>query len=136
MWIKTIDASIASRPCGFDPLSQCYNKSIEGILAHIISLISKKHTFSSASSARSDNWFCNIYFLTTSLPAPVCQYWRHIFQYMLMTLIYKFMCVSPCTPLGIHHTTLWGVLTPLDLHVQISEFGACGFSWLLIRDAQ
>jgi len=32
--------------------------------------------------------------------------------------------------------TYWGVLTPLDLHVQISEFGACGFSPLLIRDAQ
>ena len=32
---RTITASIASRPCGFDPLSQCYNGSIEGILAHI-----------------------------------------------------------------------------------------------------
>jgi len=27
-------------------------------------------------------------------------------------------------------------LTPLDLHVQISELGAYGFSWLLIREAQ
>ena len=27
-------------------------------------------------------------------------------------------------------------LTPLDLHIQLSEFGVCEFSQLLIRDAQ
>jgi len=38
--------------------------------------------------------------------------------------------------IGIHHTTRWGVLTPLDPYVQILKLGACGFSWLLIKDAQ
>ena len=38
---RTVNASIASRPCGFDPLSQCYNGSIEGTCAHTsFSLIS------------------------------------------------------------------------------------------------
>ena len=45
------------------------------------------------------------------------------------------MCF-PCTLLGIRHTTRWGVLTPLNPHVQILELGACGFSQLLIRVAQ
>jgi len=41
--------------------------------------------------------------------------------------------------IGICITTRWGVLTPLDPHVQFSEFGACGFSldlpccWLEMR---
>ena len=43
------------------------------------------------------------------------------------------MCACPCTSLGIHHTTRWGVLTPLNLHVQILKIKACGFSRLLIR---
>ena len=32
----TVNASIASCPYGFDPLSQCYNKSIEWTLAHTL----------------------------------------------------------------------------------------------------
>jgi len=38
------------------------------------------------------------------------------------------VCLS-CMPLGIHHTTRWGVLTLLDLHVQILEFGPRWASW-------
>ena len=33
---RTVNTSIASRPCGFDLLSQCYNGSIEGTLAHLL----------------------------------------------------------------------------------------------------
>ena len=33
--------------------------------------------------------------------------------------LYQYTCAYLCTPLGIHHTTRWGVLTLLDLHVQI-----------------
>ena len=42
----------------------------------------------------------------------------------------------PRTPFGIRITTHYGVLTPLDPHVEIPEFGACEFSRLLIRVAQ
>jgi len=41
-----------------------------------------------------------------------------------------------CSSLGIRHTPRWGVLTPLDPHVQISELETCGFSQLLIKVAQ
>jgi len=41
-----------------------------------------------------------------------------------------------CTPFGIRITTHWGVLTPLDPYVQVSELGACEFSRLLIRVSQ
>jgi len=54
----TVNASIASRPCGFDPLSQCYNKNIERTLAcaHAFTLISK-YTFSSAGFASNKKLF-------------------------------------------------------------------------------
>ena len=45
---QTVNASIASRPCGFDPLSQCYNGSIEGILEHTLFTEFTQHTFLSA----------------------------------------------------------------------------------------
>ena len=45
------------------------------------------------------------------------------------------VCLS-LTLFGIHHTTRWGVLTPLDPHVQIPELETCEFSRLLIKVAQ
>jgi len=33
-----------------------------------------------------------------------------------------------CTALGIRITTRWGVLTPLDPHIQVSKIETCGFS--------
>ena len=74
---------------------------------------------------------------TISLPAPVCLYSRHHFLNICsFDWIYRYMCAYLCTQFGIRITTCWGVLTPLDLHVQISELGTCGFSRLLIKVAQ
>jgi len=46
---------------------------------------------------------------TISLPAPVCLCSWHDFQHGLFIWIYRYTCVYPCTPRGIHHTTRWGV---------------------------
>jgi len=48
--------------------------------------------------------------------------------------IYRYTCVYLCTPFGISITTRWEVLTPLNPHVQVSEFGASEFSRMLISD--
>jgi len=61
---------------------------------------------------------------------------RHDFQCMLLIRIYWYMCACPCMPLGFITPLIREFLTPLDLHVHILEVGACGFSWLLIKDAQ
>ena len=61
----------------------------------------------------------------------VCLYSQHDFLDMFMIRIYRYTCVYLCTPLGIRITTHWGVLTPPDPHVQVSELAACGFSQLL-----
>jgi len=53
-----------------------------------------------------------------------------------MIQIYRYTCAYLCTPLGIRNTTRWGVLNPMDSHIQVSEFRACGFSRLLIRDVK
>jgi len=74
--------------------------------------------------------------LATSLPALVCCDHDTVYNTCSSTRIYRYTCTYLCPPLGIHHTTRWGVLTPLNLHVQIPEFGACGSFRLLIRDAQ
>ena len=74
--------------------------------------------------------------LPASLPAPVCHARDTVFNAYSFIRIYRCMCAYLCTPLNIHNTTRWGVLTPLDPHVQVSELGDCGFSRLLIRDAQ
>ena len=37
---------------------------------------------------------------------------RYGFQCMLLIRIYQYMCSCPYTPLGIHHTTRWGVWLP------------------------
>ena len=74
--------------------------------------------------------------LTISLSAFVCMYSRHGFQCLFINLIYRYTCAFLCTPFGIHHTTRWGVLTPLDPHIQIPELGACRFLRLLIKNAQ
>jgi len=50
--------------------------------------------------------------LPAFLPAPVCMCSWYGFQYILMTWIYRYTYSYPCTPLGICHTTRWGVLTP------------------------
>ena len=46
---------------------------------------------------------------TISLLAPACLSSRQSFQYILMTWIYRYTRAYPCTPLGIHDTTRWGV---------------------------
>ena len=73
---------------------------------------------------------------TNSLLAPVCLCSWYGFQYMFMIRIYRYASAYLCTPLDIRITTRWEVLTPLDPHVQVLDLGACGFSWLLIKDAQ
>ena len=70
--------------------------------------------------------------LAIYLLAPVCLCPRHDFLCMFMIQFYRYTCAHFCTPSGIHITTCWGVLTPLDPHVQVLELGARGFSWLLI----
>ena len=40
------------------------------------------------------------------------------------------------TWLLLHHSPGEYHLTPLDSHVQVLEFGACGFSQLMVRVAQ
>jgi len=56
-----------------------------------------------------------VYFITyCPLPAPVCLCSWHDFQCMLIIQIYRYTCAYPCIPLGIHHTTHWRVLAPLD----------------------
>ena len=45
------------------------------------------------------------------------------------------VCLS-LQPFGIHITTHWGNLTPLDPHFLVSELWTCWFSRLLIRAAQ
>ena len=59
-----------------------------------------------------------------------------IFDTCSLTQIYRYTCVHLCMSLGTHLATRWGVLTPLDLRVQILELEARGFFRLLIRDAQ
>jgi len=73
--------------------------------------------------------------ISISLPVPVCLCSRHSFQRMFMIRIYRYKYACPCS-LGIRHTTRWGVLTPMDSHVQISMLRACEFSQLLIRNVQ
>jgi len=46
-----------------------------------------------------------------------------VFLCMFMIRICQHTCAYLCTPLGIRITTCWGVLTPLDSHVQVSELG-------------
>ena len=69
--------------------------------------------------------------LAIYLLAPVCLYPRHSFLCMFMIQFYRYMCAHPCTPSSIRITTCWGVLTPLDPHVQVLKLGACGFPQLL-----
>jgi len=38
-----------------------------------------------------------------------------------MIQICQYTCAYLCMPLGNRNTTHWGVLTPLDPHVQVSE---------------
>jgi len=103
--------------------SPCLNYSFD----MLISLISNLGLY---------NWPYRIYFTCYLFPAHVCLYSWHNFQYMLLTRIYRYTYVYLCMPLDIHHTTHWGVLTPLNLHVQILKLWACRFFWLLIRHAQ
>jgi len=72
-----------------------------------------------------------------SLPAPICMCSWHDFQYILFwfgfidTRVFIPACHSAFTI-----SLIGEFLTSLNSHVQILEFRACGFSRLLIRDAQ
>jgi len=81
---------------------------------------------------------CIFYLISLAiyLHALVCLCSRHNFQCMFIFLIYRYTYVYLCTSFGIRITPRWGVLTPLDPHVQVSELRACEFFRLLIRDAQ
>ena len=59
-----------------------------------------------------------------------------VFNACYFIRIYQYMCDYPCKSLGICNTTRWGVTTPLDPYVQVSEPGSGGFSLSLIRVAQ
>jgi len=65
------------------------------------------------------NWFYRIYLLPPFLFFCICAH-DTIFNACSWTRIYRYTCACLCTPLGIHHTTRWGVLTPLDLHVEMN----------------
>ena len=77
-----------------------------------------------------DNWCCLICctFRLHTCSCILCS--RHSFQYLLMTWIYRYTCAYPCMPLGIRHTTRWGVLTPLTPYVQILELVDSPSCWL------
>ena len=81
---------------------------------------------------------CSLLVITyISLPALVCLYSQHGFQYMLFWFGYIDTRVLILARHLAYTIPLTGeFLTTLDPHVQISEFGACGFSRLLIRDVQ
>jgi len=51
----------------------------------------------------------------------------------LLVWIDRYTCVCPCTSLDIHHTTRWGVSNSPGC--SCLDPRACGFSWLLIKDA-
>ena len=74
--------------------------------------------------------------LVIYLFAPVCLCSRHDFQCMIVIRFYRYTCAHLCTPSGICITTCWGVLTPLDPHVQVQELGAYGFPQLLTLETQ
>ena len=72
--------------------------------------------------------------LAIFLLAPVCLCSRHGFQYLFMIQIYRYMCAYPCTPLGIHHTTRWGVSDSFGS--SCPDLRVYGFSRLQIRDVE
>jgi len=77
-----------------------------------------------------DNWCCLIcftYCLLTNSYMPVLM--TRFSIHALLIRIYRYTCACRCTPLGIRHTTRWGVLTPLHLRVQILELGSRWTSW-------
>ena len=65
----------------------------------------------------------------------VCAY-DMVFQHALLIQIYQYTCAYPCTPLGIHHTTHWGVSDSLGSACSDLRAWSCRFFWLLIRVAQ
>jgi len=69
------------------------------------------------------------YMLLIKIYHYTCICLRHGFQYILLTRIYHYTCAYLCTPLGTHLATRWEVLTSLNLHVQILEFGSWWTSW-------
>jgi len=79
---------------------------------------------------------CSLLDITILLPALICMCSRHNFQCMFINRIYRYTCAYPCRHLTFTTPLVGEFLTPLDSHVQIPELGACGFSRLLIRDAQ
>ena len=47
------------------------------------------------------------YYLSACSYMPVLTIWFSIMLFFIQ--IYRYTCACPCTPLGIHHTTRWGV---------------------------
>ena len=57
------------------------------------------------------NWFCHISYLDASFMFMFMCACAHdtVFNTCSLIRIYRYTCAYPCTPLGIHHTTCWGV---------------------------
>jgi len=113
----------------------------KGFLLWIISSMYQSH--------ESKVWACitsfihiYIWYITWCLTAYLCACDDDTIFYSRFSLhIYQYTCSGPCTPLDIHYTTRWGVSDSpgsayLDLGAWNLELEACGFSQLLIRDAQ
>jgi len=80
-----------------------------------------------------DNWFCYIY-LSYCLLA--CSYMPVLTtQFSMHAFLFRFIDTRMHVPAR-HLAFATPLIRTLDLHVQISELKTCGFSWLLIRDAQ
>ena len=58
----------------------------------------------------------------------ICSCSRLGFQCMIMIRFYGYTCAYPGSPLGFASLLAWGVLTPLDSHVQVLELGASQYS--------
>ena len=76
---------------------------------------------------------CPTFYLYSNPPVS-CSYDHAMsLPYLISHAVYL---LAPARHLAFVSPLAWGVLTPLDPHVQVLELGACGFSQLLIRVAQ
>ena len=76
------------------------------------------------------NWFYRIYFTCYLL---TCSCMLTLTTRFSITRIYRYTCAYQYTPLSIHHTTRWGVVTPLYPHVQILELVDSPGCWSEMR---
>ena len=101
MWIRTVNASIAFRPCGFDPLSQCYNKSIEGTLAFFCCFIPCQcHS----------SFYYLIYDVVTLTDILIIWHWYVILDTWYPTLALDMLYLTPDTWHLIPDTGTWHVI--------------------------